>query len=50
MSIGRNVQDQKCGLHVKKNYEKKDEHVDPIGTHDTNAHHEPEDIERWSYD
>jgi hypothetical protein len=37
MSIGRNVQDQTRGPHVKKNYEKKDEHDGPICTHDTNA-------------
>jgi hypothetical protein len=49
MSIGRNVQDKKCGPHVK-NYEKEDEHAGPIDTHDTNAHHEPEYMEDRSYD
>jgi hypothetical protein len=50
MSIGRNVQDKKCGPHVKKNYEKEDEHIGPIGTHDTNAHQELEYMEDRSYD
>jgi hypothetical protein len=50
MSIGHNVQDKKCGPHVKKSYEKEDEHVGPIGTHDTNAQHEPEYKEYRSYD
>jgi hypothetical protein len=50
MSIGRNVQDQKCGPHVKKNEKKEDEHVGPIGTHDTVAHHELEYMEDQSYD
>jgi hypothetical protein len=50
MFIGCNVQDQKCGPHVKKNYEKKDEHDGSIDTHDTNAHYEPEYMEDRSYD
>jgi len=49
MSISRNVQGQKCGP-LEKNYEKEDEHDGPVGTHDTNANHEPEYIEYRNYD
>jgi len=38
--------------HVRheKNYKKEDEHDGPVGTHDTNAHREPEYIEYRNYD
>jgi len=49
MSIGRNVQDQKCEPH-SKNYEKEDGHDGAVGTHDTNAHHEPDYNECRNYD
>jgi hypothetical protein len=49
MYIGRNVQDKKCGPHVK-NYKEEDEHNGPAGTHDTNAYYEPEYSECRNYD
>jgi len=33
-----------------KNYEKEDEHDDPVGTHDTTAHREPDYIEYRNYE
>jgi len=49
MSISRNVQGQKYEPH-EKNYKKEEEHDGLVGTHDTNAHHEPEYIEYRNYE
>jgi len=48
MSISRNAQGQKCGLH-EKNYEKEDKHDSLVGTHETNAHREAKYIEYRNY-